>query len=251
MLEQTANPSSDKKIAKPVAAPVIITETPFSKRRCCWFCGEPNNAQFIFPPHSSLSSYQSDQYLLLACPHPVISVPSCNECHKLAKKSLASSIWSVKAEVKRQLLKLYAKDLAIGINWTEQELASSDFEQGNFSGFARSAWFMYEVAKGRVNYLSWPLVADGIELDQTMAGAEQVEVFNFDGVAYPSLEDAITHYAKVFFLDRDYFTSVVQHLGNDNINVKTFAHAVRFCRLLVNASPNERQQAFKGLVASS
>jgi len=242
---------SNSQLTKPEAATVIVTETPFNKRHCCWFCGEPNHAHFVFPSHDSLSSYLGDKSLLVTCPHPVISVPSCGECHKLAKKSRVHTIWAVKDFVKQQLVKRHAKDLAIGINWTEEELASSEFEQGNFAGFARSAWFIYEVAKGRVNYLGWPLVANGIELDELLLDEKVTKVFSFDGVQYPSLADAITHYAKTFLLDEHYVSEVLQHLGNGDIDERAFARAVRFCRLLVNDTPNERKIALKALIAES
>ncbi len=228
---------------------VIVTETPFDKRHCCWFCGEPQNSDFIFPPHNTLSGYHEDDYLLLNCPHPVISVPSCGECATFARKAREKTIWDVKHFVKRQLIKLHAKDLAIGINWTEQELASSEFEEGNFAGFARSAWFIYELAKGRLNFSGWVLVANGLELDENIVEIESSKVFHFDGLAYPTLDDAITHYAKVFLLEPHYVTAVLQHLSYGDLSAKAFAQAVRFCRLLVNATPNERKAAFKKLIA--
>lgn len=250
MAQQPDMTTKNSQLTNP-AAPVIDTETPFNKRHCCWFCGEPNNAQFIFPSHSSLSSYQGDKSLLVTCPHSVISVPSCSECHKLAKKARVNTIWAVKDFVKQQLVKRYAKDLAIGINWTEEELASSEFEQGSFAGFARSAWFIYEVAKGRMNYLGWPLVANGVELDELLLDEKSMEAFSFDGVLYPSLADAINHYAKTFLLDEHYVSEVLQHLGNGDITERVFAKAVRFCRLLVNATPNECKVALKALIAES
>ncbi|WP_232769079.1 hypothetical protein [Colwellia sp. Bg11-28] len=241
----------NNKLTKPVIAPIVITETPFDKRHCCWFCGEPSHVVFIFPSYSSAFAYESDKYLSLSSSHPLISLPSCRECQQFANKAKENTILAVKGYVKQKLLKRYAKDLAIGVNWTEQELATSEFEQGNFAGFARSAWFMYEVAKARVSYLGWPLVANGIELEEVDLEDLQVETFNFDGVLYPSLSDAIAHYAKIFLLDEHYVTAVLQHLGNSGIDEKSFAQAVRFCRLLVNASANERKIAFKALVAKS
>jgi len=241
--------STISQLTNPVSSSVIATETPFNKRRCCWFCGEPNNIQFVFPSHSSLSSYQGDNSLLVTCPHPVISVPSCSECHKLAKKARVHTIWAVKDFVKRQLIKHHAKDLAIGINWTQEELASSEFEDGNFAGFARSAWFIYEVAKGRVNYLGWPLTVNGLELDELQLDEKIEEAFAFDGVLFPSLADAISHYAKTFLLNEHYISEVLQHLGNGDVDERSFARAVRFCRLLVNATPNERKVALKALIS--
>jgi hypothetical protein len=238
-------------VTRPIISSVIFTETPFDKRHCCWFCGEPSQVVFIFPSYSSAFSDESDKYLSLSSSHPVISVPTCRECQKLANKAEESTILAVKANVKRQLIQRYAKDLAIGVNWTEHELATSEFEQGNFAGFARSAWFMYQVAKTRVSYLAWPLVANGIELEEIDLEEIQAESFTFDGVLYPSLSDAINHYAKIFLLDEHYVIAVLQHLGNGDIDEKSFAQAVRFCRLLVNASPSERKVAFKELVAKN
>ena len=244
MSEQLAN----RKQEKPVTTSVIITETPFDKRCCCWFCGEPSHVDFIFPPRNSATSYHENKYLVLSCPHPIISVPCCGECQKLAKKARVDNIWAVNSVVKKELLKRYAKDLAIGVNWTQQELASSEFEQGNFAGFARSAWFIYEVAKGRVSYLSWALIVDGIELDESVNELDQLESFHFDDVIYPSIGDAIEHYATIFLLDAQYVSAVLQQLSSGNIDEKSFAQAIRFCRLLVNATSNERKVAFNALV---
>lgn len=232
-----------------MTTPVIITETPFDKRHCCWFCGEPSDVVFIFPSYSSAFANERDKYLLRTSSTARLSIPSCRECQQLANKAQEGTVLAVKAYVKKQLIKRYAKDLAIGVNWTKEELATSEFEQGNFAGFARSAWFMYEVAKVRVSYLGWPLVANGIELEEIDLDEIQAETFSFDGVLYPSLSDAIDHYAKIFSLDEHYVIAVLQQLGNGHIDEKSFAQAVRFCRLLVNASPNERKVAFKTLVA--
>ncbi len=228
---------------------VVITETPFDKRCCCWFCGEPRDGDFIFPSPKPLSSYEENNYLRPSCPHPVLSIPSCSECQRIAKKAQVANIWAVNSYVKKQLLTHYSNDLAIGINWSQEELATSEFEQGNFAGFARSAWFMYEVAKGRVNYVGWPLVANGIELAVINYEDVLIDTFSFDGVSYPSLPDAIKHYAAIFFLDEAYLFSVFQYLGESAINEKAFAKAVRFCRLLVNATPHERKRAFEDLIA--
>lgn len=228
---------------------VVMTETPFENRHCCWFCGEPSDVFFIFRTYSATFSYENDEKLSLSRSQPAISIPSCRECQQFANKAKEKTILAVRGHVKKKLLTRYAKDLAIGVNWTKEELATSEFEQGNFAGFARSAWFMYEVAKARVSYLGWPLVVNGIELEEIDLEQIEVEPFNFDGVLYPSLAEAINHYAKIFLLDEYYVTAVLEHLGNGHIDDKSFAQAVRFCRLLVNASPHERKVAFKALVA--
>ena len=240
----------NNQITKPVT--VAITETPFDKRYCCWFCGEPSHVNFIFPAlNISPRSYRDAQFLSLNCPHPTLSVPCCGECQKLAGKAKVDNIWAVNTFVKKQLLKRHAKDLAIGVNWTQQELSSSEFEQGDFAGFAKSAWFIYGVAKGRIGYMGWTLVVDGIELDGSVHEVEQSEPFNFDGVLYPSITDAIEHFGNIFLLDPHYFSAVLQYMANGTINDKSFAQAIRFCRLLVNATQHERKVAFNALVAQN
>lgn len=221
-----------------------MIESPFNLRHCCWFCGEPKKDFFIFPN-------QSEKHLLLTCPHPVIATPCCAECHPIASKAEANSIWAVNRFVKQQLIKRHAKDLAIGLNWTEQELATSEFEGGNFEGFARSAWFIYEVAKTRVNYQGWSLVINGIELDESLALDAKADEFTFDGVLYPSINDAIDYYCEVFLLDKDYLTEVLYFYSDKKVSSVSFAKAVRFCRLLVNANKTERMSAFKALTTKS
>jgi len=204
-------------------------EVPFEKRHQCWFCGEPAGNSFGFPHQG---------HLVLDCPHPSLTLPSCSECQQLALAVKADSIWQVSIEVKRALINKYQKDLAIGINWTKQELAESQFEGGNFAGFQKSAWFMFEVAKGRVNHIGWPLVLNGIELEV----AFEKEAFTFDGICYPSIDDAISHYAKAYYLHAAFFKQVVSIMSKER-----FADAVRFCRLLVGATPQERGAALKNL----
>lgn len=207
----------------------IIVDIPFDKRRHCWFCGEPFKHYFSFP---------HQQYLVLDCPHPPLQVPSCSECSALAIKVKKDSIWAVESIVKRQLIAHYQKDLAIGINWTKEELANSEFEGGNFEGFKKSAWFVYEVAKARVNYRGWPLALNGITLDIDFLKID----FSFDGVVYPCIDDAIDQYVSIYNLNKLFFLEVLQYYGG-----KRFAAAVRYCRLFVNATPKERASALREL----
>ncbi|WP_245942535.1 hypothetical protein [Candidatus Colwellia aromaticivorans] len=217
----------------------ITSETPFDKRHDCWFCGEPN--QYVFNYSNTIEYKVSESRTI-----PKLSLPSCKECYQVAKSSLTKakyeghyySIWTIKAQVKQYLIHHHRKDLAIGINWTKAELEESGFEEGNFAGFQRSAWFMFELARARVNYVSWPLIVDGI----TVLDEYQEQSFNFDDVVYPNIEQAMQHYADTLSLSLDYFRSVLELLGDNN-----FAKAVRFCRLLVAANAFERQQALRQL----
>lgn len=217
----------------------ITTETPFNKRHDCWFCGEPN--QYVF---TCLNAFTSQGYTTQAVTE--LSLPSCKECYLVANKSITKatheeahySIWTIKLEVKRYLIQHYHKDLAIGVNWTKTELEESEFEQGNFAGFQRSAWLMYEIAKARVNYDSWPLFLNGVKVLDDY----QERSFNFDGVVFPDIEQAIMHYANTMSLNYNFFSTVLELFGANQ-----FAKVVRFCRLLVAANDVEKQQALRQL----
>ena len=206
--------------------PAVEIDIPFDKRHCCWFCGEPSAVTFSFPKQISHT---------ISIIHAPLIVPSCQECRSFAQQVDAKSIFSVKQSVKQKLMHKYRKDLAIGLNWTKEELAQSQFEGGNFAGFQKSAWFMFEVAQGRVNYLSWQIVLNGIELEIE----DDVLHFDFDGVTYPTIDDAIEHYSQAFFLDKKFLIKVLYLLGQQH-----FAKAVRFCRLFIDASATEKKQAF-------
>jgi len=207
-------------------------EIPFNFRHLCWFCGEPAGHSFTFP---------NTRHALVTCIHPPLTLPGCEECCKFAAKANKTSIWGVAETVKSQLIRRYRKDLAIGVNWTEESLAHSGFEGGCFAGFQKSAWFMYQVARDRVNFQGWPLVVNGIEL----CDEAELEAFNFDGVTYPSLNEAINHYCLIFHLDKGFFISVLEVYTR-----KRFAEAVRFCRLTLADTPKERAAMLKSLKAA-
>ena len=202
-------------------------DVPFEYRHHCWFCSEPAGHSFTFP-HSA--------HLVFDCLHETITLPSCLECSRAAHKAEVRSIWQVDKQVKIYLIEKYRKDLAIGLNWTQDELANAGFEDGSFAGFQKSAWFMYEVARDRVNFRGWPLVLAGIEIDNEESNRE----FRFDGVCYPSIDEAIEHYSLNFDLDLGFLRQVLAKMGPSS-----FAKAVRFCRLYVGATPNEKSQALR------
>ncbi|WP_448550092.1 hypothetical protein [Thalassotalea fusca] len=210
-----------------------LIESPFNYRNLCWFCGEPKSTEFCMP---------HDQHLIVQCVHGELAVPSCRECHTFAYKAEADDIWGVAQYVKQQLLRVYRKDLAIGVNWTPEELANSQFEGGNFESFQRSAWFMYEVARDRVNFRGWSVVIAGI----TLSPPDTMPNFVFDGVVYPTINDAIEHYANAFYLSKHFLRQTVATIGAEK-----FSQAVRFCRLLIDATPDERTLALKALKQES
>tara|TARA_R110000744_G_scaffold2046_10_gene8127 strand:+ start:23397 stop:24035 length:639 start_codon:yes stop_codon:yes gene_type:complete len=202
-------------------------EVPFGNRHQCWFCAEPAASHFTFP---------HQEHLIFDCPHQKLTVPSCSECSDAALKAKVRNIWQVEQHVKKYLMKKYKKDLAIGLNWTREELANSGFEGGSFSGFQKSAWFMYEVAKGRVNFCGWPLVLDGIEIEKDNIS----DSFTFDGVAYPSIEEAIESYSENFRLDAMFLRQILAKIGQEK-----FAQAVRVCRLYIAATLAEKSRALR------
>lgn len=206
-----------------------LTEVPFKNRHQCWFCGEPAGRYFTFP---------HQHHLVFDCQHSTLTMSGCDECVSAALKAKVRNIWQVKQYVKTFLMKKYKKDLAIGLNWTQEELANSGFEDGNFAGFQKSAWFMYEVAKERVNFRGWPLVLDGNEIEKD----DGSDSFKFDGVCYPSIEAAIEHYSDNFALDSTFLRRVLAKIG-----LEKFAQAVRVCRLYVGATPDEKSRALHEL----
>lgn len=210
-----------------------LTETPFKYRQACWFCGEPKQFLFGFP---------HNQWLVFNCTHSAIKVPACKECYGFAFNAKVDSIWQVQTYVKQQLMTRYKKDLAVGLSWTEDELENSDFEGGNFEGFKRSAWFMYEVAKDRVSYTGWPLIVDGVLLNCE----EDKASFLFDGMSYPTIDDAINHYIQTFGLHADFFRKIIAVLGEHK-----FGEAVRYARIFIGTTPQEQTIALNQLIARS
>ncbi|GLX80837.1 hypothetical protein [Thalassotalea eurytherma] len=206
-----------------------MVDVPFEYRHCCWFCGEPANQYFTFPHNA---------HLVINCIHPTLTVPSCNECSRFAYKATCDSIFAVHSQVKQSLIKHYHKDLAIGVNWTKQALEESEFEGGNFEGFKRSAWFIYDVAKTRVNFSSWHLELSGRHIEDYLADQK----FTFDGVSYPNVDVAINHYSQIFKLDKVFLKQLVYQLSSDK-----FSRAVSLSRIHIDATEQEKRAILKQL----
>ncbi|MEZ9234598.1 hypothetical protein AB4128_03615 [Shewanella sp. 10N.286.52.A9] len=185
-----------------------LVDIPFDLRHQCWFCAEPSNDVFSY-------------YAKPSTPHPSLTLPACTECSRLAKKHLLTSIWDCRDAVKDDLMKIYHKDLAIGINWTEEELAESGFDCRILSGFKESAWMMYQIAKGRINAKGWPLVLNGIDIEQGYQPQ-----FEFDGLSFNSLNKAITHYCDTLSLNKHLLCELLNIVGKEK-----FAYAIRLCRM--------------------
>ncbi|MFD2166021.1 hypothetical protein ACFSJY_07040 [Thalassotalea euphylliae] len=133
-------------------------------------------------------------------------------------------------------MRAYRKDLAIGINWTKEELANAGLEGGTFESFQKCAWMMYEIARERVNFPGWTVVHAGVEVEHSEYRAE----FTFDGVVYPSVDEAVSHYVQIFGIRKEVFRQTLAKVGIEN-----FAEAVMFCRIHIGATPQEIRAALR------
>ncbi|WP_076409449.1 hypothetical protein [Shewanella sp. UCD-KL12] len=208
-----------------VTQSVPLIDVPFELRHTCWFCSEPSNC--VFEYHASVHT-----------PHPSLGIPACKECLKLAQKSPLTSIWDCQIAVKDELMRIYAKHLAIGVNWTEQELIDSEFSCKVFEGFKKSAWMMYLIARDRVNATGWPIILDGITIDT----ASYSPGFEFDGVKYSSMSKAVTHYSQTLGLDRPFFEAILSQVGRQR-----FGYAVRIARINIASTKRVKQEVVKDI----
>jgi hypothetical protein len=209
-------------------------DVPFDARHRCWFCGEPSDSDLNFPLCKTQTTHLS---------HAPLSVPSCQECRGIArgsafKKGNCNSISDFRDAVKRVLVTKYQKVLAIGSNWTEQELVESDLEGAAFEGFKHSAWMMYSIAQERVNYPGWPLSLAGVPMYVQTGNVG----FEFDGTHFSDLETATDHYIKTFYLDARLLRDMVKLVGQQR-----FAYAIRICRLYPVVTADERQVILKDI----
>lgn len=210
-------------------------DIPFDFRHICWFCGEPADADFSFPiQRKDLERIE----------HDPLSLPACAECRQLAvrsvdKSSVIRSINQCRSRVKEGLIKKYQKTLAIGANWTEQELQESEFHGSAFEGFKRSGWKMYQIARYRINYQGWELSLDGIPMDLI----DNDRTFTFDGMTFTHIELAISHYVKTFNIDELLLTELVKLLGEAE-----FGYVLRICRIYPIVSAEERAQIIEDII---
>ena len=211
-------------------SPYQPIDVPFEMRFSCWFCGEPSKSQLQFPRYR-------DEFL--TCEHQPLSLPCCGECLVFGRELDDNSIFAARLNMKQKLMRKYHKHLAIGINWTEQELAESDMEGKAFEGFKRIAWSMYLISRDRINFPGWSVSVDGLLIEDTSEA-----LFSFDGVTYASLALAIEHYARVFDINSEFLGQVVQLVGPQR-----FAYGVKFARQTVGFDQSQRITAMAQLRA--
>ena len=199
-------------------------DIPFEYRHTCWFCAEPCNKVFSLR-------------VAPGCHHPSLTIPACGECKSIANKAPTTSVWECRDYVKDALVKRYASHLAIGDNWTKEELEASEFSCKILSGFRESGWMMYEIARDRVNFRGWPISIDGVVVDEQWNNH-----FHFNGLTFSHLGKAITYYRELYGLDRDFMTSLINTLGQNR-----FGYALRLAKLYRSSSAREKQRLLREL----
>ncbi|GAD79609.1 hypothetical protein [Vibrio ezurae] len=197
-------------------------DIPFNYRHQCWFCGEPSHVTVNFPRKASAVFV-----------HPPLQLPTCQECKTIANTCVTDSIWDLRLQVTNALMKRYAKHLGIGVNWTEQELAETQLEGTAFKGFTESAWMMYEIAKGRVEFTGWPLAIHGLPLDII----DDSYGFEFDGARFINFQTAVDFYQKSESLNKYLLDELVALLGQSQL-----AYALRIARLYPSVSKRKAEQ---------
>lgn len=100
---------------------------------------------------------------------------------------------------------------------------------------------MFKMMQARINYKGWPVVVNNGHLIEE----QESEVFEFDGVNYTCLDDAVTHVVNTFFLDEELFTRVLSVLGKAK-----FSQAIRLCRLYPKLNKKEREEVFVEILDS-
>ena len=206
---------------------IPLMDIPFKHKDQCWFCGEPVFKAITFV---SNSNYQVEL--------PAVKIPSCEECYGFGKSERLPYIELLHDLVKDKITQKHQKSLAIGANWTKQELEESEFTGAALEGFKRSGWMMYEITKQRVNFAGWPISIDGVETGQGHVEGD----IKFDGIVYPNLSSAIRSLGKTYSLDRGYFAQVLELIGTDRMT-----YAIGFCRSTTMDGPRAREEHLNSL----
>ncbi|OBU12876.1 hypothetical protein AYY19_08150 [Photobacterium aquimaris] len=204
-------------------------DVPFDYRHTCWFCGEP-----YFDRHAFMAVPNYDNQTL------PIMLPCCQECFSFANAVKVSSLDLLRDKVKQQLHKKYHKHLQIGVNWTKEELESSEMDGKALEGFRISGWKMFEIAKERVNYSGWPIYIDGLPCYDVTTTFQ----FEYDGIIYTSLNHAVTQLAALYAIPQPYLEQVIELVGREKMT-----YALRFCKTTYGYSPAERESSLASLRA--
>ncbi|OBU14616.1 hypothetical protein [Photobacterium aquimaris] len=204
-------------------------DVPFDYRHTCWFCGEP-----YFDSHAFMAVPNYDNQTL------PIMLPCCQECFSFANGLKVSSLDLLRDKVKQQLHKKYHKHLQIGVNWTKEELESSEMDGKALEGFRISGWKMFEIAKERVNYSGWPIYIDGLPCYDVTTTFQ----FEYDGIIYTSLNHAVTQLAALYAIPQPYLEQVIELVGREKMT-----YALRFCKITYGYSPAERESSLASLRA--
>ncbi|MBA5761480.1 hypothetical protein H2O73_03905 [Vibrio sp. 404] len=199
-------------------------DVPFNNRHTCWFCGEPSSTNLHFP-----RDVESCVYL----EHILLTIPACNECQSFKYPSDLTSIWALRSCIKQALISKYTKHLAIGENWTEQELIDSDFSGAILGGFGKSAWQMYQIAKQRVAFQGWLVSVDDLPLNSI----DDTVGFEFNGTHYSSLNSCIDFFVNAIDVDRELLTQLI-----DIMTPSRFDHALKIAKLNKRISNARRAQ---------
>jgi len=209
-------------------------DIPFDCRFSCWFCGEGSHQTVV----TTLSTPQNSS---------PINIPICDECKSYRCHHEVNSLLKLKALIKEKIGKRSAKELAIGVNWTEAELQQSELSGSAFDGFIRSAWPMYLIAKERVNYSGWAISIDGIPIDlEELDDASLLEeVFEFDGLNFTSFISMLDYLSDAFSLNKAFLKQVLTLYGHHRA-----IEAIKFCRLVPHYSTSERESAVNDLIES-
>jgi len=202
-------------------------DIPFDFRHTCWFCGEPCSTSLHFPNNANSS---------LNLEHALLAIPICNECNSIKYPSDLTSIWALRSYIKQALISKYTKHLAIGENWTEQELKDSDFSGSILGGFGRSAWKMYQIAKQRVTFQGWVISIDDLPLDSI----DDTSGFEFEGTNYSSLNTCINFFATATAIDKELLTQLV-----DIVTPSRFNYALKIAKLNKRISNTQRAQIIR------
>ncbi|OLQ94472.1 hypothetical protein BIY21_08940 [Vibrio ponticus] len=201
-----------------------LIDIPFNCRHTCWFCGEPSSTAIEFPDSSNVTA---------SLAHPLLSLPACRECCSFKYPRHIRSVWVLRSHIKQTLITKYTKHLAVGENWTEEELKHSEFSGAILGGFGESAWQMYLIAKQRIAYEGWALSVD----DQALEILDDTSNFEFNGTQYPSLDACIDFFVDGSGIDKELLTQLVEI-----VTPVRFSYALQIAKLNKRLTPTKRRE---------